>query len=489
MFHGILKYFWAGRVDKYLLEGIVWTQGLYVAMDVTTLSRIQFGLNISFHYLYPPLSIGLSLMIVILEGIYLKKKDLRYRKIAAFWTKIFALSFALGVATGLVQLFAFGNNWSRFSRFVGDVFGSALAAEGIFAFFLEAGFIGLMVFGWNRVRPGIHYLATICVAFGAHFSATWIVAANSWMQTPAGYKIIGTGSEARAVLTDFWAMIFNPSFLDRITHVLIGCWLTGAFMVISVSAYYLLKKRHVEFAKRSMRWGLIIGGAMVLLQLVSADSSARIVSKYQPTKLAAMEGVFETKSAVPMNLIGWVDQESRKVKGVRIPGLLSLLVNRNIMTPVTGLDQYPETEWPKVNAVFQFYHLMIYMWCGMFLGIILGVIIWKRKTFEKAKWSLRFLVFSVCFPFIANQAGWFTAEMGRQPWVVWNIMRTSQGISPSVDKGMVIGSLIMFSVIYTFLFSLFIFLLNRKIKDGPQEDAVGDDAVYRNPYASEGRVS
>ncbi|WP_316357049.1 cytochrome ubiquinol oxidase subunit I [Candidatus Neptunichlamydia sp. REUL1] len=458
-------------------------------MDVTTLSRIQFGLTSGFHYLYPPLSIGLSLMIVVMEGIYLKKKDPRYRKIAIFWTRIFALSFALGVATGLVQLFAFGNNWSMYSRFVGDVFGSALAAEGVFAFFLEAGFIGLMLFGWNRVRPGIHYLATICVAFGAHFSATWIVSANSWMQTPAGYKIVGTGREARAVLTDFWAMIFNPSFLDRLTHVLIGCWLTGAFMVISVSAYYLLKKRHIEFAKRSMRWGLIIGAVMVLLQLVSADSSARIVAKYQPTKLAAMEGTFETKSDAPMNLIGWVDQESREVKAIQVPGLLNILVNRDTTTPVVGLDQYPETDWPKVNAVFQAYHLMIYMWGGMFLAIVLGVIIWKRKTFEKAKWSLRFLVFSVCFPFIANQAGWFTAELGRQPWVVWNIMRTSQGVSPSIDRGMVIGSLIMFSVIYIFLFSLFIFLLNRKIKDGPQEDVVEKNAVYRNPYPAEGGAS
>lgn len=450
-------------------------------MDATTLARIQFGLTSGFHYLYPPLSIGLSLMIVIMEGIYIKKKDPRYRKIAIFWTKLFALSFALGVATGLVQLFAFGNNWSLYSRFVGDVFGSALAAEGVFAFFLEAGFVGLMLFGWNRVRPGIHYLATICVAFGAHFSATWIVAANSWMQTPAGFKIVGEGAEARAVLTDFWAMIFNPSFLDRLTHVLIGCWLTGAFMVISVSAYYLLKGRHKDFAIKSLRWGLIIGGVMVLLQLVSADSSARIVSKYQPTKLAAMEGVFETKPDTAMNLVGWVDQETREVKGIQVPGLLSFLVYRNTETPVVGLNHYPESDWPMVNAVFQTYHLMIYMWCGMFLAVLLGLIVWKRKNYERAKWSLRFMVLAVCFPFIANEAGWMTAEMGRQPWVVWNIMRTAQGASPSVDRGMVIGSLIMFSVIYIFMFALFIFLLNRKIKDGPEEMG---DAVYRNPYGA-----
>jgi len=454
-------------------------------MDVTTLSKVQSGLTAGFHYLYPPLSIGLSLMIVIMEGVYLKTKDPRYRKMTIFWMKIFALSFALGVATGLVQLFAFGNNWARYSRFVGDVFGSALAAEGIFAFFLEAGFIGLMLFGWNRVKPGIHYMATICVSFGAHFSATWIVSANSWMQTPAGYRIEGTGAHAKAVLTDFWVMIFNPSFLDRLTHVLIGCWLTGAFMVISVSAYYLLKKRHIDFATKCMKWGLMMGALMVVLQLVSADSTARGVSKNQPPKLAAMEGLFETTPYTAMNLVGWVDVSTRTVRGIQVPGLLSFLVYRNAETPVMGLDHFPESDWPKVNAVFQSYHLMIYMWCGMFLAVVLGFILWKRKAFEKGKWILRFMVFSVCFPFIANQAGWLTAELGRQPWIVWNIMRTSQGTSQSVDRGMVIGSLIMFSVIYIFLFSLFIFLLNRKIQQGPEEEPAEGDVVYRNPYSAE----
>ncbi|MBF5059231.1 Cytochrome bd ubiquinol oxidase subunit 1 [Candidatus Neptunochlamydia vexilliferae] len=449
-------------------------------MDVTALSRIQFALTAGFHYLYPPLSIGLSLVIVIMEGIYLKTKDPRFKKITIFWTRIFALSFALGVATGLVQLFAFGNNWARYSRFVGDVFGSALAAEGVFAFFLEAGFIGLMLFGWNKVRPGIHYLATICVAFGAHFSATWIVAANSWMQTPAGYKIEEVMGEARATLTDFWGMIFNPTFLDRLTHVLIGCWLTGAFMVISISAYYFLKKRHTDFAKVSLKVGLTIASVMVILQLVSADSSARKVAEYQPAKLAAMEGVYRTESHAAMNLIGWADSKTRTVKALQVPGLLSFLVYRNTETPVTGLDQFPEDDWPMVNAVFQTYHLMIYMWVGMFIAAVLGLILWKRKTFETGKWIHRYLVLSVFFPFVANEAGWFTAEMGRQPWIVYNVLRTADGTSLSIDRGQVIGSLIMFSFIYICLFSLFIFLLNRKIQHGPEETK--EDIGYRDPY-------
>ena len=352
-------------------------------MDVTVLSRIQFALTAGFHYLFPPLSIGLSLMIVIMEGIYMKTKDPRHRKLTMFWTRIFSLSFALGVATGLVQLFAFGNNWSFFSRFVGNVFGSALAAEGVFAFFLEAGFIGLMLFGWNRLKPAVHYFSTICVAFGAHFSATWIVAANSWMQTPTGYEIVGTGDQARAVLTDFWGMIFNPSFLDRLTHVLIGCWLTGAFMVISVSAYYFLKKRHTDFARLSMKIGLIVAIIMSLLQLVSADSTARGVAKYQPAKLAAMEGVFQTESYAAMNLIGWVDTENQSVQGIQVPGLLSFLVNRSMDTPVTGLDQFEQSDWPMVNSVFQFYHLMIYMWSGMFMLPCLDFFFGREKSLKK----------------------------------------------------------------------------------------------------------
>lgn len=454
-------------------------------MDVTVLSKIQFALTAGFHYLFPPLSIGLSLMVVIMEGIYLKTKDPKHKKLTMFWTRIFALSFALGVATGLVQLFAFGNNWSFFSRFVGNVFGSALAAEGVFAFFLEAGFIGLMLFGWNRVKPGIHYFATICVSFGAHFSATWIVAANSWMQTPAGYKIVGEGDEARAILTDFWGMIFNPSFLDRLTHVLIGCWLTGAFMVISISAYYFLKKKHTDFARISMKLGLIVAMVMAILQLVSADSTARGVAKYQPAKLAAMEGVFKTEEGTAMNLIGWVDTANESVHASQVPGLLSFLVYRNTKTPVMGLDHFPKEDWPMVNSVFQVYHLMIYMWGGMFLGALLGFILWAKKKLEKSRWVNRYLVLSVAFPFIANEAGWFTAEMGRQPWIVYNVMRTSQGVSRSLDAGQVIASLIMFSVIYVFLFTLFIFLLDRKIKAGPEQEKGEEDLVYIDPYAAE----
>lgn len=450
-------------------------------MDVVLLSRIQFAFTSGFHYIYPPLSIGLGLILVIVEGMYLKTKDPLYKQMAQFWTKIFALTFALGVATGLVQLFGFGTNWATYSRFTGDVFGGALAAEGIFAFFLEAGFLGIMLFGWQRVKPKIHYLSTVLVALGAHFSAIWIVVANSWMQTPAGFKIVGTGSEARAVVTDFWAMIFNPSSVDRLIHVILGCWLAGIFLFLSVSAFYVLKKKHEKFSLRSLKIGLILGAIVLVLQFLSADSSARGVAKNQPAKLAAMEGVFKTHEATPAAVIGWADKASQTVKGIQVPGLLSFMVYRDFNTPVVGLDQIPKADHPPVNVVFQAYHLMIYMWGLMVLVTIAGLLKLKKTKLVKSKWVLRGLVLSVIFPQIANQVGWMTAEIGRQPWIVWGQLRTIHGASKYVDAGQVLGSLIMFFVIYMLLFALFIFLLDRKIKHGPEE--VQDiELEFRNVY-------
>ena len=436
-------------------------------MDVVLLSRIQFAFNIAFHYLFPPLSIGLALMIVIMEGMYIWTKKEIYKTITKFWVNIFALSFAMGVATGIVQVFAFGNNWARFSIFVGDVFGSALAAEGIFAFFLEAGFLGLMLFGWDKVKPKIHYLSTVLVAFGAHFSAIWICVVNSWMQTPAGYKIIGQGNEARAVVTNFWEMVFNHTSVVRITHVLIGCWLTGAFIVLSVSAYYMLRKKHEEFSKISMKIGLFVASTMVVLQLISADSSAEKVAKHQPEKLAAMEGVFKTEPNTPIVVIGYPDMKNKETKGFKIPSLLSILTFHNPQTPVPGLDQYDEKDWPNVPLVFFTYHIMIYCWGAMALAALMGSYFMLRKKIEKAKMTLMLLVVSVIFPYISNEAGWFTAECGRQPWIVYHVLRTSKGVSKSVSSGEVLGSLIMFGVVYSLLFAVFIFLMNRKIQHGP----------------------
>lgn len=447
-------------------------------MDVLTLSRIQFGLNSCFHYLYPPMSIGLGLILVIMEGMYLWTKKEKYKEMTQFWINIFALTFALGVATGLVQTFAFGTNWARYSRFVGDVFGSALAAEGVFAFFLEAGFLGILLFGWERVGPKLHYFATICVALGAHFSAVWIVVANSWMQTPTGYHIEQTAMGPRAVIDQFWEMVFNPSSMDRLWHVILGCWITGAFFVLSVSAYYFLRQRHISIAKSMMRISLGVGLVCLILQLFSGDRSARIAAKYQPTKFAAFEGVYKTEEATPISVIGWVNGKEKEVTSLKIPGALSWLTYRDWKTPVKGLDQFPEEMWPNVPVVFQTYHMMVGMWFLMFSIAVLGIFYAWKKNLEKKKWLLWAMIISVLFPHIAQQAGWISAEVGRQPWIVWELLKTEDGVSLSIVPGQVIGSITMFVCIYTLLFFLFIFLLDRKIKYGPEKK--GGELTYHN---------
>lgn len=446
-------------------------------MDVLFLSRIQFALNIAFHYLYPPISIGLGLFLVITEGLYLKTKDPKYKEMSHFWTNIFALTFALGVATGLVQTFAFGTNWARYSRFVGDVFGSALAAEGTFAFFLEAGFLGVLLFGWDRVGPKLHYFATCCVCLGAHFSAVWIIVANSWMQTPAGFRLIDTPLGPRAEITHFWDMVFNPSSLDRLCHTVLGCWLTGAFFVISVAAYYILKQRHTLIARSMLSIALPLALFTLFLQLLSGDSSARLVAKHQPAKLAALEGIYETTPSTPISVIGWVDSSTETVHSLKIPGALSFMTYRDFTTPVTGLDQIPRDEWPNVPLTFQAYHIMILLWALMTLTALLGLYHFYKNTLRKPLLTL--MIASVVFPHIAQQCGWVCAEVGRQPWIVWKLLRTSDGVSTCIHASQVSTSITMFVLIYLLLFSLFLFLLDRKIKHGPE--AHTDDLLYRAP--------
>ncbi len=439
-------------------------------MDVEILSRIQFAFTIAFHYIYPPLSIGLGIILVVMEGMYLKTKDKFYENMTKFWVKVFALTFAIGVATGIVMEFEFGTNWATYSRFVGDVFGSALAAEGIFAFFLESGFLAVLVFGWDKVGPKMHFFSTLMVSLGSMFSAVWIVVANSWQQTPAGHHIVGEGLNARAEITDFWAMVFNSSSVDRLSHVLSGCWLAGAFLVISVGAYYLLKDRHIRFAKSSIKIALVIVVIASLFQLFTGHQSAIGVSKNQPAKLAAMEAVYDTKENAPLYLFGWVNDDKQEVKfGVAIPGMLSYLIGFDSKTKVTGLNDFPKDERPPVNIVFQSYHLMVAIGFALIAISLLGIFFWWRGTLFKQKWLLWIFIFSVPLPQIANQVGWITAEVGRQPWIVYGLMKTSEGLSKVVESGQVWFSLILFTIIYLFLFLLFIYLLNEKIKHGPEE--------------------
>jgi cytochrome d ubiquinol oxidase subunit I len=439
-------------------------------MDVLTLSRIQFGATIAFHYLYPPLSIGLGVMLVIMEGLWLKTKNPIYHQMARFWTKVFALTFAIGVATGIVMEFEFGTNWATYSRFVGDVFGSALAAEGIFAFFLESGFLAVLLFGWDKVGRKMHFFSTCMVCLGAHFSAVWIVVANSWMQTPAGYHIVGEGMHARAEVTDFWQVVFNPSMVDRLSHTICGAWQAGAFLVISVSAWYLLKRKHLEFARASLKVGLTVALIASLLQAVTGHTSAQGVGKNQPAKLAAFEGLYETTSNAPLTLVGWVDEKNEKVDGIQIPGLLSFLDHNDFHSPVTGLDAFPKEDRPPVGWSFFFFHGMVSIGFTLIAIAALGAFYSWRKVLYQKRWMLWILVFSVLGPQLANQLGWFAAEVGRQPWLVYGIMRTPEGLSKVVQANVVLTSLILFTFIYFLLFSVFIYLLNDKIQHGPHDD-------------------
>ncbi len=444
-------------------------------MDVLLLSRIQFAFTVAFHYIYPPLSIGLGLALVIMEGLWLRTGDKLYHEMARFWTKIFALTFAIGVATGIVMEFEFGTNWATYSRYVGDIFGSALAAEGIFAFFLESGFLAVLLFGWNKVGPKTHFFSTCMVCLGSHFSAVWIVVANSWQQTPSGYHIVGQGMHARAEITNFWAMVFSPSSMDRLSHTVMGAWQAGAFLIISVSAYYLLQRRHLDFARLSMKVGLSLALAGSLLQLVTGDISAKHVAHNQPAKLAAFEGLYHTEPA-PLYLFGWVNENHQRVQfGIAIPRMLSYLTYGNANTPVTGLDAISPQDRPPINFVFQTYHAMVAIGFALIGISLLGAFLWWRgHLFTESIWVRRFvlplMVASVLGPQFANQLGWFSAEVGRQPWIVYGLLRTSDALSKAVKADAVLASLILFTVVYLLLFALFIFLLNEKIQLGPDHE-------------------
>lgn len=395
-------------------------------------------------------------------------KNQLYHDMTRFWVKVFGLTFAIGVATGIVMEFEFGTNWATYSRYVGDVFGSALAAEGIFAFFLESGFLAILLFGWDKVKPVVHFLSTVMVCLGAHFSSIWIVIAGSWMQTPAGFHVVGEGINARAEITDFWAMVFNPSSMDRLVHVILGCWQAGATLVLSVSAYYLLKNKYQRFAKESIKFALILATVASVGQLISGHSSAELVSRYQPAKLAALEGHFKGFAPADLYLFGLVNEKEEKVSwGIKIPGMLSFLLYGDVTAPVKGLNAFSKEDRPPVQIVFQAYHIMVAIGFFLILLNISGCILLAMGRLYTNRFVLKLFLFSVLGPQIANQVGWITAEVGRQPWIVYGLLRTSEGLSKTVSANMVVTSLIMFSVVYLFLFILFIFLLDQKIKHGP----------------------
>lgn len=452
-------------------------------MDVEILSRLQFAGTIMFHYLFPPLSIGLGLQLFLCELFYFRTRDPGWEAAARFWTRVFAVNFAMGVATGIVMEFEFGTNWAAYSRFVGDVFGSALAAEGIFAFFLESGFLAVLVFGWDRVGPTMHLFSTLMVFLGSMFSAVWIVVANSWQQTPAGYHIVWHDvqgeSMPRAEVTDFWAMVFNPSSVDRLTHTLIGALVLGAFFVASVSSYYLLKDRHLDFARRCLSVALPSALVFTVAAAITGHDSAKLLVETQPAKLAAMEAHFETTDdPTGLYLFGWPDAEAKRVHfGLKLPYLLSLMVYDDPMKPVPAMDKIPPDQRPPVWLPFQMFHLMVGLGTLMIGVASISCWYWCRGSLHRQRRLLWVLVATPVAAMTANQAGWITAEVGRQPWIVYPSvqdgvemmgLRTADGLSESVTAEQVLSSIILFGVIYSLLFAVWIFVLNSKIQRGPE---------------------
>ncbi len=434
-------------------------------MDANVLARIQFAMTIGFHFLFPPLTIGLAWILVIIEALGWKKKNEIYVVIGKFFGKILALIFAIGVATGVVMEFQFGTNWAEYSKFVGDIFGAPLAAEGIFAFFLESTFLGLYIFGRERVSKGVHWFSIFMVAVGSTISAFWILVANSWQQTPAGYIL----QNGRAELVDFWAAVFNPSTMVRFHHTFDAALISGAFLMAGIAAYLILKKKETETAKKAIKVAVIFGLIVSLLEVFPfGDLHSKQVAKTQPEKFAAQQGLFETQKNAPLSLFGIPSANPPEIKmHIAIPGLLSFLTYNDFNAEVKGLNDFPQSEWPPLFLTFTSYHGMVAL--GMMFILIMGISAFYlyRKTLYDKKFLLKILIWSIPLPLLACQLGWIAAEVGRQPWIVYKLMKTADAASANVSAGEILFSIILFGIIYILLGSIFLFILIRKIKAGP----------------------
>ena len=465
--------------------------------DVTLLSRIQFALTVAYHFIFVPLSIGLGLILAIFATKYHRSRSEADGNAMRFWVRIFTATFAIGVATGITMEFSFGTNWADYSRFVGDIFGAPLAAEALFAFFLESVFLGVLLFGRNKVSSLFYTVSAWLVWAGSCLSALWILIANSWMQTPAGAELAADGS--KAVITDFLAAAFNPSTLPRYTHVVVALLIMGAFASLAIGAWYLLRDKHADFAMKTIRVGAVVGIVASCALIVTAHSSAVEVSQEQPTKLAMMEGMYDDE-VPPLYAFGWVDEENQQViTPFSIPGGTSFLATGTWDAQYQGLNSLAQTEKYgdmdvadlPVNLVFQSYHLMVAMYGLIMITAILAVVFSLRGgRIRSMRWLQKLLLVSPLFPFVAIQVGWITAEVGRQPWVVYPStsgpdgvsLLTNNAISQSVSAPELLLTLALFAAVYVFLFIGWARVISRFIERGPVGDAApaadaADDAT------------
>jgi cytochrome d ubiquinol oxidase subunit I len=446
--------------------------------------RLQFAFTITFHYIFPQLTMGLALLIVILKTIALRTGDERYSQCARFWAKIFAVNFAIGVVTGIPMEFQFGTNWSRFSRSAGGIIGQTLALEGLYSFFLESTFLGLFIFGEKRLSPRLHWFAAFCVFLGSWLSGFFIIATNAWMQHPVGYRLMPNGAFA---LTSFAALIFNPWTFWQYLHNMTGAVVTGSFVMAALGAFYLLTDRHREHARIFVRLGVTTGAiATALMIFPTGDGQGHNILIHQPPTLAAMEGLFDSTAGAPLAIIGQPDIEKQRLDNpIVIPGALSILTYKRWAGTVRGLNAFPRSDWPdNIELLYYSYHIMVGL--GTILAAVMAIAAWQlwRGTLMTSKPVLWALLLTFPLPYIATTAGWMTAELGRQPWLIYGLMRTAQGFSPKVGPGSGLFTLLGFMGLYSLLSVLFLFMIYREVEHGPEPEPAPAPPIVPVPELS-----
>ena len=437
--------------------------------DMLFYDRMQFAFTITFHYLFPQLTMGLSLMIVYFKWKYLRSKEDKYNEAAKFWMKIFALNFAMGVVTGIPMEFQFGTNWAKFSELTGGIIGQTLAMEGMFSFFLESSFLGLFLFGEKLLGHKLHFLTGFLVFLGSWASGFLIIATHSWMQHPVGYEILENG---KFVLNNFSALFSNPWLWPSYLHNQLASVITASFVVSAVGAFYILNKKHSEFGRLFVKTGVVFGlVSSILVAFPTGDWTAKNVVKYQPVTFAAMEGIFETEEGgSEIVLIGQPNMLEKKLDNkVAVPNILSFLTYQKFDAEIKGLNEFDEKDYPtNVPGLYYAYHIMVGLGTIFIALMLLATIQLYRKKLYKTKWILWSLLFMLPFPYIANTTGWYTSELGRQPWLVFNLLRTSEGASPTVSAGNTLFTLLGFIGLYLLLGLLFLMLAGKIINKGPQ---------------------
>ena len=437
--------------------------------DMLFYDRMQFAFTITFHYLFPQLTMGLSLMIVYFKWKYLRSKEDKYNEAAKFWMKIFALNFAMGVVTGIPMEFQFGTNWAKFSELTGGIIGQTLAMEGMFSFFLESSFLGLFLFGEKLLGHKLHFLTGFLVFLGSWASGFLIIATHSWMQHPVGYEILENG---KFVLNNFSALFSNPWLWPSYLHNQLASVITASFVVSAVGAFYILNKKHSEFGRLFVKTGVVFGlVSSILVAFPTGDWTAKNVVKYQPVTFAAMEGIFETEEGgSEIVLIGQPNMLEKKLDNkIAVPNILSFLTYQKFDAEIKGLNEFDEKDYPtNVPGLYYAYHIMVGLGTIFIALMLLATIQLYRKKLYKTKWILWSLLFMLPFPYIANTTGWYTSELGRQPWLVFNLLRTSEGASPTVSAGNTLFTLLGFIGLYLLLGLLFLMLAGKIINKGPQ---------------------